>query len=59
MDKSQRLYERFLKLRKFPTGNKVKKTGELLKGKNKLLAGVSSSSEGKGNKPRRRNCCHY
>ncbi len=58
MDSPKKLYEKFQKTRKLPAGNKVKKAAKLLKGKNKVLTAVSSS-EGNGNQPRRRNCCHY
>lgn len=58
MDSPKIFYEKFKKIRKFPTGNTVKKTSKLLKSKNKLLT-ADSSSEGNGNQPRRRNCCYY
>ncbi|MFZ0443123.1 MAG: hypothetical protein WAM95_00415 [Bacillus sp. (in: firmicutes)] len=58
MDSANKIYYEFKKTRKFHAGNTVKKTSKLLKGKNKLLKAVSSS-EGNGNQPRRRNCCHY
>ena len=55
MDSPQKKFKRS---KKFPAGNKVKKTAKLLKGKNKVLKAVSTS-ESNGGKTKRRNCCHY